>query len=72
MKKNNLLREFEKFQKNENIQAEELKKISGGTCIMYSSHSQSDCDRDDMTYTNHGDWVDIDQRHEPTHDSAEM
>ncbi len=64
MKKGKLLKEFKKFQKNENIQAEELKKISGGTCIMYCSNSQSDCDRDDYTLTSWGPIKDIDRREE--------
>ena len=62
MKKSKLLKEFEKFQKNESVQAEELQKISGGTCIFYSSHSQSDCDTDDQTYTYSCKWRDIDYR----------
>lgn len=60
MKKGKLFQDFSKFQKNESIQAKELKKVSGGTCIFYTSHSQSDCDRDDQTYTYKKDWKDID------------
>ena len=70
MKKSKLLKEFEKFQKNETVQAEELAKISGGTCIFYTSYSQHDCDRDDQTYTNlNGKYQDIDHREDPVEDA---
>ena len=65
MKKSKLLKEFEKFQKNESVQAEELAKISGGTCNFYCSNSIGDCDQDDYTLTNSGKWQDIDHREEP-------
>lgn len=71
MKKGKLFEEFSKFQKNESIQAKELKKVSGGTCIFYTSHSQSDCDRDDQTYTYFKDYKDIDAVKEPAEPSAD-
>lgn len=71
MKKSKLLKEFEKFQKNESVQAEELAKISGGTCIFYCSHSQHDCDRDDYTLTNiGGKYQDIDHKEVPVEDEV--
>ena len=71
MKNSKLLAEFEKFQKNESVQAEELQKISGGTCIFYCSNSQHDCDRDDYTYTSRGEYKDIDAYEEPHEDRTD-
>ena len=51
MKNSKLLQQFERFQKSESVQAEELSKINGGTCVFYCSSSQGDCDRDDYTLT---------------------
>jgi hypothetical protein len=52
--KKNFLKEFEKFEKNTRIQVEEMQKVSGGTCIFYSSCSYGDCDTDDCTLTGGG------------------
>ncbi len=64
--KKNFLKEFEKFQKNKKIQVTEMEKVSGGTCIFYCSHSQSDCDKDDSStsYKNGIPW-DLDKTQDP-------
>lgn len=49
--KKNFLKEFEQFEKNARIQVNEMQKISGGTCTVYSSCSFGDCDTDDCTFT---------------------
>lgn len=49
--KKNFLKEFEQFEKNARIQVAEMQKISGGTCVYYSSCSYGDCDTDDCTFT---------------------
>ena len=47
--KKRFLKEFENFEKDARIQVTEMQKISGGTCVFYSSSTFGDCDVDDST-----------------------
>jgi hypothetical protein len=52
--KKNFLKAFEQFEKNNRVQLTEMQRVSGGTCIFYSSCSYGDCDTDDCTLTGGG------------------